>query len=947
MAKKWQKEYRRIAKAEADRLFAQGMQQYNNSQFKEALQSWQQSLSRYREIRDRKGEGYSLGSLGNAYNRLGEYQQAINYLILSVEITQKIGDRNGEGHSLGNLGNVYDSLGDYQRAIDYYQQSLRIAKEIGDHHGEANSLVSLGNAYNSLGKYQKAIDSYQQSLSITRAMGDHHIKGALLNSLGKAYDFLGEYQRAIDYYQQSLRISLKIDDRYLQSNAISNLGNVYDSLGEYHKAIYYHQQSLAIAQKIGDRYGEGSFLNNLGNAYNSLREYHKAIDYCLQSLAIAQEIGDRYGESHSLGDLGNAYNCLGEYQRAIDYYQQSLAITQKIGDRRGEWLSLNNLGAVFLKNNQLAQAEKQLYAALKMCESLRYNLVNSNYKISIFENQLRTYRLLQEVLVAQAKYDIALDIAERGRTRTFVELLRQCLSTPEKVIEIANQEIKPESKPLTQIAQVQNATIVEYSIVFDDIYIWVISATGKITFRRANLKPLKAQNKTLKDLKDIILKARVSIGVDERDEQGTKIQCEDENKLNISGRYPLLHLLYQILISPIADLLPQNPDTPLIIIPHYSLFLVPFPALQDFNNHYLIEHHTLLTAPSLEILDLTHQRQQSLSHINQPPLVVGDPKIHPKFTQNPYNLKPIPAAKAVAESIATLLQTQAITGEEATKARILNQMSHASLIHISAHGLLDDFHDSGIPGTIILAPGNTDNGALNATEILTLTLNTQLVVLSACSTGRGKITSDGIIGLSRCFILAGTPSLIVSLWNMGAKSATTVMTEFYQNLAQGTDKATALRKAMLKTKELFPRPDDWAVFTLIGETAPLSLSTQTLEQRKRTMAFASETTPTETIDAFFNLLETSDLFSDHVSSLDQLSAQSTDTPQDIAQRIEQWCESRPTIKMNMENELSQMGAGGTDSQPDAEIAAEFHQRLEKNILRLSSPPSSSTNQTKK
>jgi len=168
----------------------------------------------------------------------------------------------------------------------------------------------------------------------------------------------------------------------------------------------------------------------------------------------------------------------------------------------------------------------------------------------------------------------------------------------------------------------------------------------------------------------------------------------------------------------------------------------------------------------------------------------------------------------------------------ATKARILNQMKTASLIHISAHGLLDDFHNSGIPGTIILAPDNTDKGILNAAEILGLTLKAEFVVLSACSTGKGEIKGDGIIGLSRCFILAGVPSLIVSLWDMGALSAKRIMIEFYQNLAQGDDKATALRQAILKAKEDFSCPADWAAFTLIGETAPLSLCTEIPELRR-------------------------------------------------------------------------------------------------------------------
>jgi len=960
-----------MAQSEADELLNLGLEHYKQSKFRAAVRYWQQALTLYREIGDsledrfaaRQGEGNTLNHLGKAYHCLSEYQKVIDSHQQSLRIAQEISDRVIEGDALIGLGKAYDSLGDYQKAIDSHQQSLRIAQEIGDALGDSfasrimagNALNGLGKAYYCLDEYQKAIDYHQQSLEIFQEISDslgdsfdsRQGKSDALNNLGNTYQSLGNYAKAIECHQQSLAIRQEIRDRFAVGISLNNLGNVYHSQGDYHKAIDYYQQSLAIAREISDRSGEGCYLGNLGSAYKFLGDYPKAIDYHQQSLRIKQEIGDRNGQGISLHNLGNAYFSMGDYSTAIDYQQQSLATAREIGDRLGEWLSLNDLGKVFLKTNQLVDAEEKFRAALEICETLRSSLVNSDHQVSLFETQVNTYRLLQKVLVAQDKYDIALEIAEQGRTRIFVELLRERSSKPDEVTEIANQGSAATSKRAGQIAQEQNATIVEYSIVEDDIYCWVISPTGNITFRRANLKPLQVQNKTLTDLDDIILKARVSIGVDERDQQGKKIQCELNELIDAHGRYPLLQLLYQILISPIADLLPPDPHTPLIIIPHYGLFLVPFSALQDANNRYFIEQHTLLTAPSIEILELTHQRQQSLSRVNQSALVIGDPSIDAQFTQPPYNLKPIPAAKEAAEAIATLLQTQAITGKMATKARILNQMKTASLIHISAHGLLDDFHNSGIPGTIILAPDNTDNGALNAAEIISLTLNAEFVVLSACSTGKGEITGDGIIGLSRCFILAGVPSLIVSLWDMGALSAKIVMTEFYQNLAQGGDKATALRRAILKAKEVFYCPADWAAFTLIGETAPLSLGTPIPEPRRRTMVFPSESTPQEIRDAFFNLLETSNLFSKHLPSLEQLIAQTTDTPQDIAQRIEQWCESRPTIQANMENKLSKMGAGGTDSQPDADIAAEFNQRLEKNRIRLGSPPSSSMNQTEK
>ena len=98
-----------------------------------------------------------------------------------------------------------------------------------------------------------------------------------------------------------------------------------------------------------------------------------------------------------------------------------------------------------------------------------------------------------------------------------------------------------------------------------------------------------------------------------------------------------------------------------------------------------------------------------------------------------------------------------------------------------------------------------------------MNLNAELVVLSACNTGQGRITGDGVIGLSRFLISAGVPSVIVSLWTVPDAPTVSLMQEFYQNLQNNPDKAQALRQAMLTTRAKPPHPRDWAAFTLIGE----------------------------------------------------------------------------------------------------------------------------------
>ncbi|MGB8687553.1 MAG: CHAT domain-containing protein [Microcoleus sp.] len=490
---------------------------------------------------------------------------------------------------------------------------------------------------------------------------------------------------------------------------------------------------------------------------------------------------------------------------------------------------------------------------------------------------------------------------------------------------------------IQQIARDRNCTIVEYSIIFDeDIYIWVIQPNGNINYRAANLEPLNQQNQTLKQ---IILKTRVSIGTEETDDEGNKIQLEAEYKRDETGRFPLLQILHQIPIEPIIDLLPTDANSPIIFIPHYDLFLVPFAALQDSNNRYLIEDYTILTAPSIQVLEITHEHQNRVRGLRQAALIVGDPTIAPKFKKKPYELNQLSRAKEAAEAIAAILGTQAITGDNATKVAILDRMLNTRIVHLSAHGLLDDFQGFGIPGVIILAPSeNTDDGSLNAAEILRLKLDSELVVLSACSTGRGRITGDGVVGLSRCFILAGVPSIIVSLWNMGAPAAKLLMTEFYQNLARGDNRVAALRCAMLTTKARFPSPIAWAAFTLIGETETLPLSTETIDLRRLKMSLPEDAKPEEIVAAYNKLLKISE--PQFVAELSAIDIGAMDNVNVIAQRIKDWCESRPQIEENLENEIDQMGAGGTDSNAPEEIVREFCETLKENRIRLglSTPP---------
>ncbi|WP_333241376.1 MULTISPECIES: CHAT domain-containing protein [unclassified Microcoleus] len=299
------------------------------------------------------------------------------------------------------------------------------------------------------------------------------------------------------------------------------------------------------------------------------------------------------------------------------------------------------------------------------------------------------------------------------------------------------------------------------------------------------------------------------------------LAVRSRSNLGSTQPQPNLPTLHQLLIDPIQTLLPKDPNARVIFIPQGSLFQVPFPALQDSGGTYLIEKHTILTAPSIQVLDLTRQQRQKLAQKQSnsgSALVLGNPtmpSVSLSLGEPKRQLSPLPGAEAEARAIAPLLNTQAITGAQGTKAAIVQKMPQASIIHLATHGLLDDVN--GLGSAIALAPSGSDDGLLTAEEIFDMKLQANLVVLSACNTGEGRITGDGVIGLSRALISAGVPSVIVSLWAVPDAPTAELMKAFYQNLQNNPDKAQALRQAMLTTMKTHQEPRNWAAFTLIGE----------------------------------------------------------------------------------------------------------------------------------
>ena len=738
--------------------------------------------------------------------------------------------------------------GNFEEALTRFAQAREVYQESGDRRKEADSLNRMGDIYSQLSEYAKSITIRLQALTLRRSLQDLPGIGISLTSLADSYEKLGQYPQARSILQAALENMQAQEQGGIplegglyelpkdQGELYNSLARVQNKMGEHETALQSAQTALKYYNLLPDGYEGKDFgirntFDQMGITYGYLQQFQQAESFLNQALELGQQRGDRAGIASSLTHLGEIASSEGKTQTALDSYRQALEIRKEIGDRAGSGIILNQIGALYINQKDYRRAIPPLQEAITLWESLRPGLRDSD-KVSLFETQITTYEQLQQALIAEEQTEAALEIAERARARAFVELLAARLSG--QSAETFDTPNPPTLAEIRRIAQEQQATLVQYSIVGETLYIWVIQPNGLIELRSQNLKDLGI---TLEDAAERTRVAAVtgrSRGIAQRGVndwvQATRSGVQDNEleptantqKRRVNRR---LRKSYELLIEPIVDLLPNNPQETVIFIPQGSLFLVPFPALQDQQGVYLIEKHTLLTAPSIQALGLAHQRAQQLSSDLSKALVVGNPKM-PSLAESPEAepepLDPLPGAEAEALVIADLLGTEPLIGAEATEENITQQMENASLIHLATHGLLDELEVLGFrtPGALALTPtGNTraTDGWLTSEEILDLNLSAQLVVLSACNTGRGEITGDGIIGLSRSLIAAGTPSVLVSLWAVPDAPTSELMQAFYRELPQTDNRASALRQAMLATMETFPNPKAWAAFTLVGE----------------------------------------------------------------------------------------------------------------------------------
>ena len=611
-------------------------------------------------------------------------------------------------------------------------------------------------------------------------------------------------------------------DKAGEGKSYGNLGCVYHSLRRFNTAIDYHQRHLEIAKEVGGKAGEGRSYANLGCTYDSLGQFKTAMDYHKRHLEIAQEVGDKAGEGTCYGNLGYNLHGQGKFKTAIDYHQRHLEIAKEVGDKAGEASSLCSLGINFECQGNLKRAFDCFHSSVGAFDSIRDGLqVNDQWKICYRNQHKSAYTGLWRINLFQNESVNALLAAEKGRAQALKDLL--------------DTKYQPRDS-LGNSGSFLTLTFVPVGTVFIAIsgpcvYYWVFLSDGNVQLRKVHVNNYKYEEELeffIEQLNKTALKeihVRDAIKCENLSHDSPKAEEAANDVIQIDVRYSqssALHKLYDIIVTPIADLIEGNELT---VVPEGPFCLVPYAALEDSKSTYLSDLFRIRVLPSLTTLQLINDCPAEF-HLKSGALLVGDPCFEEIIYQG-RRLVQLPGARKEAEMIGRILSISPLIGEMATKDEVLKRLSSVALVHIAAHGKMET-------GEVILAPNTTretpqpqeKDYLLTMKDVMEAGLRARLVVLSCCHSARGEVMAEGVVGIARAFLGAGARSVAVTLWAIADQGTLEFMSFFYDALAKGKKASEALNQAMkcLRESETFKEVKYWAPFVLIGDDVTLDFN---------------------------------------------------------------------------------------------------------------------------
>ena len=834
---------------EAQTLFGLGRCYVALDERREALDYYGQSLALYRALGDREMEGATLGNIGLIHQNLGEYQQALDHYVRALPLNRAAGERRTEAGTLNNIGLAYYSLGEHRRALDYFYQALPVSRAVNHRWQEAITLSNIGMVFDVMGEPRPALDYYNQALRIQREIGERRQEAITLSNIGTIYSDLGERPKALESYNQALPLHRTVGARRQEAYTLNNIGAEYYAMGEREKAFDYYTQALSLSRAVGDRPGEAQALYNLANVE---RQRGNLVEARAQ-LAAAIEIVESLRAGVASQDLRASY-----FSSKQHYYQLDIALLMELHRRN----PAQGFDAAALRMSERARARSLIETLAEARADIRQGVDPALLERERgLQQQLNSKEQARMQLLSRKhtpEQAAAADRELRDLTAQYQELQTRIRTSSPRYAALT------EPQPLT-LAEIQqqaldaDTLLLEYALGEERSYLWAVSRDDIASFELPKRAEIEAAARRFYD-------SLVAYSQPSRDANTSKAQIATTiSKTSEAGA-----ALSRILLSPVAARLGAKR---LLIVADGALQYIPFAALPDpalgnnpqsagpnpQSHQPLIVEHEVVNLPSASSLAVLRRElagrpvaAKALAIFADPVFSADDPRLQRAQSQTTgagersgleqpltrsaresgvagagLRIPRLPGTSREAAAIVALVpeaeRKLALNFDASRAAATSAELSQYRIIHFATHGLLNSQHPelSGVVLSLVDAQGKPQDGFLRAHEIYNLRLPAELVVLSACQTGLGKeIKGEGLVGLTRGFMYAGTARVMASLWKVDDRATAVLMKNFYQGMVKdGLRPAAALRAAqvaMWKQKR-WQEPYYWAAFALQGE----------------------------------------------------------------------------------------------------------------------------------
>lgn len=785
-----------------------GRNDLSEDALKHALQKFDQA-----NTSDSPEAAQALTHLGNLYRTRGQYSLAEEQLRMALNLRERKLPANHElmAASYNDLGLIYLQM-DADKALDYYERALSIyEKQHGNQHPKvAIANTNIGFVYQKLELFGDAINYFESALAVWEKLypGPHPAKAFILFSLGNTYKNMNDSKTAASYYERALAMytesyGIQHPERARVLNAIGTLDisdNRYDdALGHYQEALQANASGFTSSE-IKTNPSSANFYDGFVFLYSLLykaqafeaRHFGKTLKFsdlksAIQTLQVCDTLIDKLrqqtsneSDKLSLGSIANEVYADGV---RIAYEAAQVGFQKRPFEELAFYFAEKSKSAVLLEAISDANAKSFAGIPTAMLEE------EKDLKAAI---ALCTQKLAQKPSAEEERYLRETSFALNRSYEGFIQKLEK------QFPEYFNLKFNTTAPGILQLQQKLNSHTSLLSYFIDDrnnqLYI----------FQVTNRKFLITSHSLPNNLNRLITGYRNSIYY--REINTYQSTAEQLGELLVPDNIP--SSINQLVILPTGRL---------GIVPFESLLLRQTAISTSYKPlPYLIKKYAVRYefAASL-ILQKENTTPRPPSIMLCAPVSFEKDKLAdlPGSEQEVTNIQSLFEGKKLSAS----LFTNSHASEQLIKSDKIKQYNY---LHFATHGIVDEQNPE-LSRIFLHADTESEDGHLYAGEIYNLTFQADLITLSACQTGLGKISKgEGVIGLSRALIYAGANHLVVSFWSVADESTANLMTDFYQQVLTSSpaDLSKHLRVAKLNLMQepAYAAPFYWAPFILIG-----------------------------------------------------------------------------------------------------------------------------------